>query len=524
MKKKWLLPLFTAAAVACVSLVGCAKPNKNTVEQNGKKVFPVSTYEDTLPKYMGDVMPFYDDGVMNIYHLQDTTGSNSIFYHPIARITTSDYVNYTDCGVSLGFDDADEGSEFYHPEATKSPDAALGTGSVIKDTQGNYHFFYTGHNDNGQEEGLKYNEVIRHAKSYDNQKTWVKDRDDENKDYELNLYGYENDFRDPYVYYDGEDEKYYMLVTTRDYGRGVIKRYSATDLDARTEEWKDEGVFFFYYDGDYNMECPSYVEWNGFYYLAYSEQGANRVTHYRYRTERDGEWKRFELDSIDNSGFYAGRLEKAGDELYAFAWCARLSGGSVGGFDWGGNLVVHKMVQLENGELRAVMTDGVKNAFNTQVKYRFGGVNDECKEVSFSGGEFSSRCLEKLGRHVTRMSFTVSCGDGSGDFGITFALDGVYNNRLGSSLIAFDVKNNKLVCYNNVSSILRYGSPLASVPFKFEADKNYRVNIIVDSEVLTVYLDDAVALTVRFAGIHRKNFAFYSNGSKAQFKEIAFYE
>ena len=31
MKKKWLLPLFTAAAVACVSLVGCAKPNKNKI-------------------------------------------------------------------------------------------------------------------------------------------------------------------------------------------------------------------------------------------------------------------------------------------------------------------------------------------------------------------------------------------------------------------------------------------------------------------------------------------------------------
>lgn len=520
MKKKGVLIGITAAVISCAVLGGCAAPNKNTVEQNGKTVFPVSTYEDGLGKCMGDVMPFYDDGVMNIYHLQDTTGSSSVFYHPIARLTTTDFVNYTDCGISINFDDAED-----DPDAAKSPDAALGTGSVIKDKEGNYHFFYTGHNDDGQREGLKFNEVVRHAKSYDNQQTWVKDRDDKNKDYELNLYGYENDFRDPYVYYDDEDELYYMLVTTRDYGCGVIKRYAAESLDARTEEWKDLGVFFKNDGGDYNMECPSYVEYNGVYYLAYSEQGANRVTHYRYRTEKDGEWKKFALDSIDNSGFYAGRLEKTDDGLYAFAWCARLSGGTVGGFDWGGNLVVHKMEQLSDGSLCATMPQSFKDAFSTKVKYRYGGgTNDEYSSIAFDGEGFSSRSAEKLGRHVTRVSFNISADDFNGDFGITFALDGVYNNRLGQSLIAFDLKNSRLSCYNGVTSILRYGSALASVPFAYTKGKEYGVDMIIDGEVFTVYLNGEVALTARFTGIQRKNFAFYSNGCKAQIKEINFYE
>ena len=521
MKSKRLLPIAAAAVLICgAAFAGCSMPNKNSIDQGGKTVFPVSAYVDDLAKCMGDVMPFYDNGVMNIYHLQDTTGSNSLFYHPISRLTTTDYVNYTDCGISLNYDDIDT-----NPNATSSPDAALGTGSVIKDKEGNYHFFYTGHNDHGQEYGLEYNEVIRHAKSYDNQTTWVKDADDENKDYELNLYGGENDFRDPYVYYDGDDDIYYMLVTTRDYGHGVIKRYAASSLDARTEEWEYKGVFFRNDDGDYNMECPSFVEYNGYYYLAYSEQGANRVTHYRYKTEKNGEWKKFALDSIDNSGFYAGRLEKAGDELYAFAWCARLSGGTTGGFDWGGNLVTHKLVQASNGELRAVMPESFKEAFSTQVKYRFGGgTHDEYKEIAFTGEGFSSRSAEKLGRHVTRVSFNVCPEDYNGDFGITFALDGVYHNRLGQSLIAFDTKNSKIACYNSVASILRYGPSLASVPFVFTKGKEYNVDLIIDGEVLTVYFDNAVALTARFSGIHRTNFAFYSNGCKAQVKEINFYE
>ena len=50
MKKKWLLPLAAAAVAVCTAVSGCAAPNKNTVEQGGKTVFPDSTYEDDLPK------------------------------------------------------------------------------------------------------------------------------------------------------------------------------------------------------------------------------------------------------------------------------------------------------------------------------------------------------------------------------------------------------------------------------------------------------------------------------------------
>ncbi|MDE6442542.1 MAG: hypothetical protein K2L12_07330, partial [Clostridia bacterium] len=306
MKKMWAIPVLAAAI--CLGATACTDKGSNTVDQNGANVFPVSTTEDSLGVAMGDVMPFYDNGVMNIYHLRDSKGTNSMFYHPIARLSTSDFVHYTDEGVALNFE-----------EKVTSVDASLGTGSCIKGNDGVYHFFYTGHNDSG-ETGFEYNEVVRHATSSD-QKTWVKDED-------FNLVGYENDFRDPYVYYDSTDSCYNMLVTTRAGGKAVIKRYSAETLYASSAEWEDKGVFFTNTEGDYNMECPSFIQFGSFYYLAYSEQGDNRVTHYRYKTEHDGEWQKFERDSIDASGFYAGRLEKAGDKLYAFAWCARLAGGS----------------------------------------------------------------------------------------------------------------------------------------------------------------------------------------------------
>lgn len=504
MKKVWAIPVLAAAI--CFGATACAPAAG--VDQGGANVFPVSSMEDSLEVAMGDVMPFYDDGVMNIYHLRNSTGTNSLFYHPIARLTTSDFVHYTDEGVALDFE-----------EEMDSVDAALGTGSFIKDENGLYHCFYTGHNGKAHDDdvNLKFVEVIRHATSED-QVRWVKDED-------FKLYGYEDDFRDPYVYHDSTDNCYYMLVMTRDRGNAVIKRFSSTTLSATWEEWQDEGVYFTNPYGSYNMECPSYIEYNDYCYLMFSEQGENRVTHYLYKSKSDtsGEWKSFPRDTIDASGFYAGRPEKAGDKLYAFAWCARLSGGSTGGFDWGGNLVTHELVQKENGELCAVMPQNYKDFFSHEKAYPAAD-GGSAVGYEFTGEKFEAHGRGELAAGVTRMSFTAEAGGESGDFGLSFGLDGLYNNRLGSAVIAFEPANNRIVCYNGVSSILRYGAPLAEVGFTFEKDKGYKADVIIDGEVVTLYLDGEVALTARIPDMKETNFAFYSNKAAAKIKDIKFYE
>lgn len=497
MKRKVLAGLLIVLGILAT---GCSK--QKDLNMAGKTIYPVSSYEETLEITMGDVMPFYDDGVMNIYHLQNSRGSNSMYYHPISRLTTTDFLTYTDEGIVINYE-----------EQYDSPDAAIGTGSFIKDKDGKYHCFYTGHNA-AEGTGLPHIEVIRHAVS-DDQKQWTKLED-------FNLYGDCDDFRDPYVYYDEIEDIYYMLVTTRVNGTGVIKQYASEDLSADDSQWRDNGIFFANDDGTYNMECPSYVELNGIYYLAYSEQGDNRITHYRYKTSPEGAWKRFERDSIDSSGFYAGRLEKAGDELYAFAWCAELTGGSVGEFDWGGNLVVHKIVQSSGGELNAVIADSVLKEISSPVEYKTID-NQAVESLDFTKEAFRAVCLQKLNRGITRLSFRFSIEERTGNFGLTFNVKGA-NHRLGSSVIAFEPETNTLTCYNDVSNIIRYGDSLCSVPFVYSKNKEYEVNVMIDGEIMTVYLDNSVAMTVRLSGVSNKNFAFFSNKAATGFRGIQFYE
>ena len=519
MKKMWAIPVL--AAVMAIGATGCGSSD-GSIDQNGANVFPVSSVEDNLPIAMGDVMPFYDNGVMNIYHLQDS--GSSPFYHPISRLTTTDFIHYTDEGIAIKYA---EGTD-----AIKSNDAALGTGSFIKDAaSGKYHCFYTGHAASVDDVYPDPLEVIRHATS-DDQKTWVKEESFKIKG-NSETDSLNNDFRDPYVYFDSHDNCYYMLVTARDkidgIESGVIKYYSSSSLDAAADGWHYEGIFYDNPEATYNMECPSIVELNGYYYLAFSEQGDNRVTHYLYkssqnRSSREGEWSKFERDSIDAGGFYAGRLEKAGEKLFAFAWCARLSGGVSGGFDWGGSLVTHELVQnSETGELSAVMPQSYKNFFSHEVTLNTVD-GESISDFDFDGEKFSAHGMQQLSTNVLRISLKIEAKGESGDFGLSFGLDGNYNNRLGSAIIAFELEKGKVTCYNGVSSILRYGAPLTSVAFDFEKDKSYNADIIVDGEILTVYLNSEIALTARITDMKESNFAFYSNGAKAKIQDIKFYE
>ncbi len=493
------------AATMCLSLCACSDGTPQTTDiKDVLRVNPVSEAAETGDVLMGDVMPFYDGERMNVYHLKNETGTNSMWYHPIARISTTDFTHYEENGVALDFE-----------EYFDSYDAALGTGSFIKDENGIVHCFYTGHNAE-----LSPVEVIRHAVSADGQKTWIKDGN-------FYMANGSNDFRDPYLYYDEEEEKYCMLVTTRKnvsgVDTGIIARYTSPSLSAYPSEWKlDSDPFFVNDSGTFNMECPAYFRYNGYYYLTFSEQGEKRVTHYRYKKAKDGKWIKPEIDYIDGQGFYAGRPEQMNGMLYCFAWCAKTTtGDDTGEFDWAGNLVVHRLKQRPNGELYPVMIPSVRDAVNTPASYSFadgGALGD----LTFSGDGFAAKAVEPIKTDVMRMHFEFELGSASGNFGLTFGVNGG-DNRLGNAVMAFDAGNGAFSYYNDVFSVMRYRNALVTTPYTFEAGKVYTADVLIDGQIVSVYFNNELATTARVYNMPNKNFAFYSNGANVSFRGIKMY-
>ena len=80
--------------------------------------------------YVGDTMPYYEDGTWYIYYLKE--GGDS-YNHSIYLATTKDFVTYTE------YDDP-----ILESSRSGGQDGWAGTGSVVK-VKDTYYFFYTGH-------------------------------------------------------------------------------------------------------------------------------------------------------------------------------------------------------------------------------------------------------------------------------------------------------------------------------------------------------------------------------------------
>ncbi|EOT30024.1 hypothetical protein OMQ_00716 [Enterococcus saccharolyticus subsp. saccharolyticus ATCC 43076] len=291
-------------------LEGC-----QSVETEVNALYPKS--EDS---FVGDPMPYFNGEEFMMYYLEDLR-DGQIGFHPFSLMTTNDFYHYKNVGEVIPYVNEEDSAE-----------RALGTGSIIQDETGIYHAFYTGHNGERTPK-----EVIMHASSKDG-KNWQKIPEDT---FQADDMYEKNDFRDPYVFYEQESQEYWMLITTRQDGQGIIAKYTSNDL--RT--WKNTGSFFNNDLGnDSNLECPSLVYFNEKWYLAFSDQWDKRVVHYRVADRVDGPFRKSTTDHVDGAGFYAGRLETDGENLYQVGWIpTKENHDDLSNYNWAGNLAVHQL-------------------------------------------------------------------------------------------------------------------------------------------------------------------------------------
>lgn len=467
-------------------------PENGTITQEDFMLFPKSEYG-----YIGDPMPFYDNGTMNMFYLLDER-RGSIGFHPFALLQTEDFLSWEDIGTVIPY-----------VNSISSQDLALGTGSVIKDTNGLYHAFYTGHNSSGE---MEWYEKIQHATSTD-LVNWTKHPED-------GFFGNSNDFRDPYIYFDNNSNEYWMLVTTRDFGGGVIKRYTSTDL----VNWTDNGVFYRNTEGNYNMECPTLIEYNGYYYLSFSEQGVgnDRVVHYRYTDNIDNGFIIPEYDYFDGWGFYAGRIELFDNKLTLSGWVATKTLMIDGGdYMWGGNLVTHELYQNPDGTLSVKILSEIDNILNHEVKYDIFDINVDTQDNQYifeSNRGYNYLLFESLLERPTKLNFSIDITNAT-NFGITL---NAYDSIIGDLNIYFNIEQNKLEFYKVDSNLISTSLPEISIDFNYS--NTLDCTLITEGDILVLYVNNEIALTSRAYNMTDSPFGFFSIQSDVIISDVHFYE
>ena len=462
---------------------------------------PYRLYPTSEGAWVGDVMPMADEDGLQLYYLYDTD-HNGMGYHPIHKFSTTNFYEYRDDGLMVPF--GASGDE---------PDLAIGTGCVVKDRDGRYHCFYTGHNDSFHEKGLD-RECVMHAVSEDNV-NWTKIPED-------TFYAAENysgdDFRDPYIFWNEEEQCYWLLIAAREESLGgVVARYTSTDLSAWT--LCDP---LYAPEKQYMLECPDLFRMGDHYYLFYSW---DMVTYYAMADSAYGPFTEPGNNVLDGTGFcfYAAKTAEYAGRRYLCGWVGRKpEPKDTGNYNWAGSLLVHELVQKEDGTLGVKEPSGLAEYF-TQEKTpalmgTSGNVETEADAYRLSAGS-DEIALAQFGMREPTMLLecTVSLGR-DGYAGFAFGMGEEYGKYTG---LVLDAKNQSIHYEGCVLSRIPYVEPVIYTDFQFEPDKEYHVKLVMENEIVVLYIDDTKALSNRiYKSVDGANWGIFANDTDAVFRDI----
>lgn len=434
--------------------------------------------------YVGDPMPYYEDGVYYIYYLKD--GGDS-YNHSIYLATTTDFVTYTEIDEPV-------------LEASRSggQDSWTGTGSVVK-VDDKYYLFYTGHNGASN---MEFKEKIMVAVS-DNLYSFEKVADwDITPPSELRQ---KTDFRDPQAYYDPETGLISMTITA---SQGNVARILKYTVSADLTEQHYDGIIFTNEVGDFwNLECSDTFKIGDTWYISYSAQ--DDTLWYASSDSQYGPYG--EAKRLEGKLFYAAKHVEDGENSYMVGW-ARRSESASSTQDvaaWGGNLVVQKIMQKENGELFLAPVDAVQAQFGTRRSLLI----DAAHLVTQAGSRYSYTdvftCYESF---VITGEFTF---EGQGSFGLAFDFNG-------------KPEKYKLISISPADGLLQLsfnegGTMITEKEVELIPGQNYTFTYIQEGSVGVFYIDEEAALTVRVYGASGKPIMLFAENNTVTFTSLRQY-
>lgn len=434
--------------------------------------------------YVGDTMPYYEDGTYYIYYLKD--GGDS-YNHSVYLTKTTDFVHY---------EEQDE--PVLEASRESAQDSWIGTGSVVKVEDG-YYFFYTGHT---MSDSAEYKEKIMVAKS-DNLTSFEKV-----EGWEIippSELGQKNDFRDPQAYFDKETGKIDLTITAADNGTASILRYS---VSADLTEKNYEGIIFRNTEGDFwNLECSDTFCINGHWYLTYSAQ--DDTLWYASADSRYGVYA--QAKRLEGKLFYAAKHVENGNDCYMVGWGRRSESPSSTQdvAAWAGNLVVQKVVEKEPGVLTLAPVDSILERYTTRRALLI----DETYVIADAGTLYNYydtfTCYESF---VITGDFTYT---GEGSFGLAFDYDGSDEKK---KMISITPSENAVQLFFNEGRTL-----IAESNVSVEKGKKYAFTYVQEGSVGIFYIDGEVALTVRIYGASGKPIQLFAENNVVEFSSLRQY-
>ncbi len=277
--------------------------------------------------FVGDCLPFFHEGTFHFVYLLDENhhqGMGGMGGHQWAHASSTDLIHWVHHPLAIGIDEPWE--------------CSICTGSVFFHDGVFYAFYAT--RKNGWSEHLSLatgTDGITFTKTQPNP-------------FASPPPGYGGHFRDPFVFQDAGGT-FHMLVTAQrpqeplPQMRGCLAHLSSPDL----KTWTTNEPFLSPGFSDV-PECPDLFEWNGWYYLIFSNHA---VARYRLARSPFGPWLKAPVDTFDssNSRVLKSAAFSGNRRLGAAFLPARKDDLDDGELLYAGNAIFRELVQFEDGTL-----------------------------------------------------------------------------------------------------------------------------------------------------------------------------
>lgn len=448
--------------------------------------------------WVGDVIPFELDGTAWLFYLLDERPSAATLDRPLgmpwAAVTTTDFVDFEDRGIVLP-----SGG----PEAT---DFDCYTGSVIRDDDGVFHLYYTGHNPRitVSRDGTDGDaQVVCHATSYGDLTTWTKHPD---WDFPAGPQYAPQDWRDPFVFRPSEDGPWQMLLAARRVNEpfrrsGVVARLESDDLVT----WRDAGAAWDPHRF-ITQECPDVFQWGQWWYLVYSEFTDSFCTRYRISDSPDGPWRAPQDDTVDGRAFYAAKTIELDGNRYFIGWIAtKQDQEDAGPWQWAGTMSVLQAHQRSDGSLAFDLPDSVKDAYGERndVTAQFTSTHGAAPIVGAEAGDRYSAWMGPSAPADCMIAVEIDIAPGTQSCGVLLRASD--DGEEGYAL-RLEPQRNRLVLDRWPRG--RTGSEqwqvLGDVPHAVELERavdlspgKHRIEIHLDHDICVAVVDGQVAVSTR---------------------------
>lgn len=439
--------------------------------------------------WFGDCMPFGKDGKFYLYHQRDTRCPGP-FGEPFGwdLCTTTDFVHYEDHGVAIPRGGDEDQDQFIYA-------------GTIFEAEGEYHAMYTGYNRTFLSKG-KDPQVLMKATSKD---LYHWEKNDEKL--VAPQPGYDPaDWRDPFVMWDEERGEYLMILGARKEGPRVLRGCTVAFTSKDLKNWTFQGDFWA--PDIYPMhEMPDLFKIGDWWYLIISEYG--KIV-YRMSKSLKGPWIAPVDDCFDGDFYYAGRTAFDGKRRVLFGWIrTRTTWSDNAPGTWGGTFAPHEIYQRPDGTLGCKLPDTTIDAFAEPEIV----AKDVVLETVDSSKELP---LANIPAKFCKFEAKIRFGEGTRAFGVRINEDVAVGDAYD---FHFYVGENRVVFEKTPATQENaLDNRGLARPIQLTAGKEYLLQVIVDDDIATLYMD-GVALNTRMYNCKGTEISLYVVDGKLEIIE-----